>query len=241
MKQLIISTRGTYDLHNGKKLKSKKPFITPMKKYNNLSKSKEVVIFVHGMRNSTIGAKMGTNALRLRLRKLGYKGDIIGFSYDSNVRGAHLDKNYHKVLKTAKKIAERSGEDLAKLIHDIHQKNWKIKIRLVGHSLGCDVVKSAYDYIGFDYIESTHLFGSPVESDDLTSPYNFMNTFRIVNYYNPKDDVIREGVDKGDLHKPSCLHRVENRLSFATNITNKRLYAKNHGFKAHMNALRSFP
>lgn len=240
MKQLMISTRGSYDLHNGKRLKSKRPFITPMKKYNNLSKSKEVVIFVHGMRNSTIGAKMGTNALRLRLRKLGYKGDIIGFSYDSNVRGAHLDKNYHKVLKTAKKIAERSGYDLAKVIDDIHVKNYKIKIRLVGHSLGCDVVKSAFDYLGFNHIESTHLFGSPIEEDDLTHIFNFMNTRSVTNYYNPSDDVIKEGVTKGDLERPTCLHKVT-KLNFPTKIRSKRIYPDNHGMRAQMKALRSFP
>lgn len=240
MKQLIISTRGTYDLHNGKRLKSKKPFITPMKKYNNLSKSKEVVIFVHGMRNSTIGAKMGTNALRLRLRKLGYKGDIIGFSYDSNVRGAHLDKNYHKVLKTAKKIAERSGQDLAKIINDIQQKDYRIKIRLVGHSLGCDVVKSAFDHLGFTHITSTHLFGSPIEEDDLTHIFNFMNTSSVTNYYNPNDDVIKEGVTKGDLERPTCLHKVT-KLNFPTKIYSKRIYPTNHGMKAQMKALRSFP
>lgn len=240
MKQLMISTRGTYDLHNGKKIKNKKPFITPKKKYDKIAKSKEVVIFVHGMRNTTVGAKMGTNALRLRLRKLGYKGEIIGFSYDSNVRGAHLEKNYHKVLRTAKKIAERSGKDLADLINDIHKKNYSTKIRLVGHSLGCDVIKSAFDCLGFEYIESVHLFGSPVEIEYLAHVYNFMNAGKIINYYNPTDDVIREGVEKGDLERPSCLHRVE-RNNFPTMITSKRLYAKNHGFKAHMNALRSFP
>ncbi len=240
MKQLMISTRGTYDLHNGRKLKNKKLFITPVKKYFNLSKSKEVVIFVHGMRNSTIGAKMGTNALRLRLRKLGYKGEIIGFSYDSNIRGAHLDKNYHKVLKTAKKIADKNGIALAYLISDIHERNYKIKIRLVGHSLGCDVVKSAFDHMGFNHIESTHLFGSPIEEDDLTHILNFMNTSIVTNYYNPNDDVIKEGVTKGDLERPTCLHKV-NKSNFPTKITSKRIYPDNHGMRAQMKALRSFP
>lgn len=240
MKQLIISTRGKYDLHNGKKLKNKKPFISNKSKFDKLSKSKEVVIFVHGMRNSPTGAKMGTNALRLKLRRLGYKGDIIGFSYDSNVRGAHIDKNYHKVLRTAKKIAGKSGQDLADLLDNIRRKNNSIKIRLVGHSLGCDVIKSAFDSLGFNYIESTHLFGSPVEEDVLTHIFNFMNTSELINYYNPTDAVIKEGVEKGDLERPSCLHKID-KVNFPTRIKSKRLYAKNHGFKAHMDALRSFP
>jgi len=240
MKQLMISTRGTYDLRNGKKLKNKKPFITPVKKYNNLSKAKEVVIFVHGMRNTTVGAKMGTNALRLRLRKLGYKGEIIGFSYDSNIRGAHIDSRYHLTLRTAKKIAEQSGKDLAKLIHDIRQKNYAIRIKLVGHSLGCDVVRNAFKHTGYNIVDTVHLFGSPVEAEDLLSPIEFIGAFRIINYYNPKDDVIREGVEKGDLIEPSCLHDID-KFNWDTNVTSKRLYAKNHGFKAHMKALRSFP
>jgi hypothetical protein len=144
------------------------------------------------------------------------------------------------VLKTAKKIAVESGKDLAELIHDIRQKNFRIKVRLVGHSLGCDVVKSAFDNLGFDVVESTHLFGSPVEEEDLKSWTKFIGTFNITNYYNPTDDVIKEGVEKGDLKKPTCLHRVE-LFDFTRNVVSKRLYAKNHGMKAQMKALRSFP
>lgn len=240
MKQLMASTRGTYDLHNGKLLKNKPVFITPKDKFNKLKNAKEVVIFVHGMRNSTVGAKMGTNALRLRLRKLGYKHPIIGFSYDSNVRGAHIPSNYHKVLHTAYNIADKNGGKLAELIRKIKQKNPYIRIRLVGHSLGCEVIKSTVHQSAI-LIPNVYLFGSPIECDNLVSDYNWISVMNIVNYYNPNDNVIKEGVINGDLTEPSCLYRIENVKNASTTIKSKRIYAKDHRFKSQIKALRSFP
>jgi triacylglycerol esterase/lipase EstA (alpha/beta hydrolase family) len=237
MKQLMASTRGTYDLHDGHIIKDKPIFITPKDKFNKLAKAKEVVIFVHGMRNSTVGAKMGTNALRLRLRRLGYKHPVIGFSYDSNVRGAHKPENYHKVLLTAKIIAVHNGKKLFKLIKDIKTINPNIKIKLVGHSLGCDVIlwsllknKVAES---FDTVECVYLFGSPIEIEML---YLVNGVDRIINYFNPNDSVIKEGVDKGELKEPTCLHRIRN----FRGLESKRIYAKDHRFKSQMKALRSF-
>ena len=236
----MASTRGSFNLWSGKKLKDKPIFITPKNKFQKLAKAQEVVIFVHGMRNSTVGAKMGTNALRLRLRKLGYKHPIIGFSYDSNIRGAHLEKNYHKVLKTATKIADENGEKLAGLINTIHKKNYHTIIRIVAHSLGCEVAKSACGRLGWNPIVSLHLFGSPLETKTIIDPFEFITAFNIINYYNPKDSVIIEGVERGELREPSCLYDIDIKNA-TTNITSKRLYAKDHRFKSQMHALRSFP
>ena len=58
----------------------------------------------------------------------------------------------------------------------------------------------------------------------------------VINYYNPKDDVIKEGVDKGDLKKPSCLNRVDNK-----NVKSKRCSAVHHGFRAYAEKMRKFP
>lgn len=239
MKQLMVSTRGTFDLHNGYRLKHKKLHITPKSKFDKLRDAKEVVIFIHGMRNSTKGAKMGTNALRLKLRKLGYKHPIIGFSYDSNIRGAHLEKNYDKVLDSAYNIAWEVGDELADLVIQIYKINYSIKIRFVGHSLGCEVIRSAVDKLGFIEVD-VHLFGSPLESNEVVKMLS-KNVSKITNYYNPHDSVIRESVERGNLKYPSCLEKIHNSQNNSPHLVSKRIMARDHRFKSQMKALRHFP
>jgi len=209
-----VSTRGYYDLRTGNKLKNNDYFLYPKYKLDRLKSAKEVVIFVHGMRNSRWGAIHGARLLRNRLRKLSYKYPVIAFSYDADVRGAHLEKNYHKVLETATGIAIKNGcFHLAHYIKDLKDNNPKVKIHLVGHSLGCLVVKGAslttelFIVFPDNIIESVHLFGSPLEREMVKDLTKYRSIKKLVNYYNPTDEVIKEGIEKGDLRKPSCLFK----------------------------------
>jgi len=244
-----VSTRGYFDLRTGELKKDKKMFgyfLYPNYKFENILKAPEIVIFVHGMRNSRKGSVMGTNALRIKLRKLGYKHPVIGFTYDADVRGAHLEKNYHKVLDTAYEIAQHNTRNLFAFIRDLQwRRDYKGKIRLVGHSLGCLVVAGVLEQfrhreIGF--VESVHMFGSPVDSYFLLKRYNetideyVINKY--VNYYNPKDDVIKEAMDKGELKDPTCLRKIPN---VGKKIIQKRIKAEDHRFKTYVDGLRSFP
>lgn len=237
-----ITTRGYYDLYTGKQIKHRKYYLFPKKKFQKIESGEEIVIFVHGMRNTRWGAKKGANTLRIKLRQLGYlKHPVIAFSYDADVRGAHLEKNYYKVLKTATKIAIINGcFHLAHYIKDLRHKNQHIKIHLVGHSLGCIVVQGAlttaelWPVFHNDLIESVHLFGSPLECGMVKNMNRNRCVKKLINYYNPTDEVIKEGVTRGDLKRPSCL--------FKPNIKhNKRCYAKDHRFKSYVEKLRSFP
>jgi len=234
-----VSTRGYFDLRTGELKEGKDMFgyfLYPKYKFENILQAPEIVIFVHGMRNSRKGSVMGTNTLRRKLRKLGYKYPVIGFTYDADVRGAHLEKNYIKVLRTAYKIAGDNGEHLSKYIEDLLNKKPSIKIHLVGHSLGCEVILHAIFRFNVcskheTHVSSIHLFGSPLECNDLEIS---CDTYNIINYFNPTDEVIQEGVIKGELKKPSCLVKP-------TNIKSKRCYAKDHAFKSYTEKLRSFP
>jgi len=241
-----VSTRGYFDLRTGKIKKYEKMFsyyLYPKYKFENIYKAPEIVIFVHGMRNSRKGSVMGTNALRRKLRKLGYKYPVIGFTYDADVRGAHLEKNYHKVLDTASDIALKNTRNLFAFIRDLQYRNrYQGKIRLVGHSLGCSVVAGVltqFDHREIGFVESIHMFGSPLESKFIKTNYHMIEDGvkgKFVNYYNAKDDVIREGVDKGDLKDPIGLRKITR-----GKVISKRIRAEHHGFKAYMEGLRSFP
>lgn len=242
----IISTRGNYNLRTGE---PNVPYnkvtyrIQNKPKFQRMLKSNVIVIFVHGMRNTPTGAKMGTNALRLKLRRLGKKYPVIGFSYDSNIRGAHIPSKYDQVLDIASSIAYDNSRILSNFIGDLRNHyNYKGRVILVGHSLGCYVVTGAIlSPLGdgnYPIIDEIHLFGSPVEKKFFTfnrSEITRCVVDRIYNYYCPTDAVIKEGVDKNNLKKPSCLNIIN-----TNNVKTKRIYAKDHRFKSYMKALRSF-
>ena len=237
-----ITTRGNYNLWNGEWTYKKTSYrLYPIKKFDKIHKAEELVIFVHGMRNTRYGAKKGGLALRRKLRELGYKKHpVVSFSYDADVRGAHIEEKYHEVLKTATIIAMSNGIiHLSRYIMDLKEINPDIKIRLVGHSLGCDVIRSCASLLGKikpkGYIHSIHLLGSPVETNKIKQMLK--STYKLVNYYNPKDDVIKEGVTKGIAKKPSCLNKMKPKHG----LVQKRIFPKNHGFKAHVEKLRKFP
>mgnify|MGYP003684602419 FL=1 len=111
----------------------------------------------------------------------------------------------------------------------MYEKNPEIKVHLVGHSLGCNVVEHTKTNV-----TTIHLLGSPVESKVVREIGRYAKN--VTNYYNPKDDVIKEGVDKGDLKKPSCLNKVD-----IKNVKSKRCNAVHHGFSAYAEKMRKFP
>lgn len=236
-----ISTRGRYDLRSGLPIDNKKKYVlTPRKKFDKILNAKEIVIFIHGMRNSRWGAKRGALTLRQTLRKLGYKDHpVVAFSYDADVRGAHLDHKYSHVIDVAQGIAIYNGIiNLSPFIRDLKKNNPKIKIHLVGHSLGCIVAGMCVDFLknfgAGKLISSLHLLGSPYELDMIDTISSNTDT-KITNYYNPTDDVIIEAVDRNTCRLPTCL------IKKVPHVKNVKCLAKNHSFRAYAKELKKFP
>ena len=78
---------------------------------------------------------------------MGYSYPVIGYSYDSNTTGAHLIKYAKRSLSVGQKIAKKNGKNLGKFIEDFKSENPNIKIRLMGHSLGTQVILSTLEYL----------------------------------------------------------------------------------------------
>lgn len=233
-----VTTRGYYDLHTGKQLKSDNGYrLFPKKKFDKIFKAEEIVIFVHGMRNSPKGAVMGGRALQRKLRKLGYKYPVVSFSYDANIRGAHIYSDYDRVIPLAEKIAKRNGSHLYNFIYDLKKKNPLVKIHLVGHSLGCEVIQSALS--GALHVNSVHYLGSPINQGLIFELARKKTIGKIVNYINKKDEVIKKEEDLGRCIEPSCIHKVK--FNKIVGVINKPCPADNHGFRAYAYKLRSFP
>ena len=93
---------------------------------------------IHGLRNNPASAVEKFNIAKRRLVKLGYKHPLVGFSYDSNTRGAHIKKTQSRALRAGQRVARLMVKILHDSIIDFHLKSPKTKFRLLGHSLGSE-------------------------------------------------------------------------------------------------------
>lgn len=135
-----ISTRGYYDLSSGATLKNNSYYTYPKNDFKKLVDSQEITIMIHGLRNDNAGAVAKVVLAQKQLRKLGYVHPVIGYSYDSNTTGAHLIKHAKRALAVGQKIAVKNGRNLGKFIEDFKETSPKTRIRLMGHSLGSQVI-----------------------------------------------------------------------------------------------------
>ena len=165
-----ITTRGYYDRSTGMTLRRRRYSLFPRGLDRMLAGSAEIVIMVHGMRNDSAGAAAKTQIAAQRLADLGYEHTIIGYSYDSNIAGAHIRHNYPGVLATAGIVARKNGYNLASFVEDFERLSPGTAVRLMGHSLGSEVILSALQrlYRGGmrDSIEAVYFFAASVTRQD---------------------------------------------------------------------------
>ena len=250
MKPVVrISTRGYYNLLDGKTLKKNSYYLYPKQDFKKLIDSKELTIMIHGLRNDNAGAIAKVILAKNKLKKLGYSYPVIGYSYDSNTTGAHLMKYAKRSLMAGQIIAKKNGRNLGKFIEDFKVNSPNTKIRLIGHSLGSQVILSTLEYLSkkknnFGIVEAVYFFGASITNDVPSSKkygkilQNIVNK-KIVNHYAPSDEVLG-WVDKekfvngplglnGSTEKPVSKYRQ------------KLLKPKNHRFASYIAVLNSFP
>jgi len=244
-----ISTRGYYDLTTGKTLKTNFYYLYPKKDFKKLSRSKELTIMIHGLRNDNTGAVAKVLLARNRLHKLGYTHPVIGFSYDSNTTGAHLIKHAKHALAVGQKIAKKNGRNLGKFIEDFKSTSPKIKIRLMGHSLGSQVILSTVEYLAkkkqnIRIIESIYFFGASI-TEDIPSSKKYGNLLqtvvnkKIVNHYAPKDEVLSWANKEKYVTGPLGLNGATGKP--ISKYHQKLVKPKNHRFASYAAVLKSFP
>jgi esterase/lipase superfamily enzyme len=251
MKKIIprISTRGYYDLTYGKTLKNNSYFLYPKKSFDKLIGSKELVIVIHGLRNNNAGAIAKAVLVKNRLLHLGYTFPVVGFSYDSNTTGAHLLKHAKRALSAGQIIAQKNGRNLAMFIEYFKSVSPKTKIRLMGHSLGSQVILSTVVCLAkksknTDIIESAYLFGASI-TRDVPSSKKYGKLLekiiknKIVNYYSPADEVLH-WADKSKFVKgPLGLNGAIGKP--ISKYRQKLVQPKNHRFASYAAVLPSFP
>ncbi len=244
-----ISTRGYYDLTNGRTIKTTFYYLYPNKDFKKLIGSKEITIMIHGLRNDNAGAVAKVLLARNQLRKLGYVNPVIGFSYDSNTTGAHLIKHEKHALAIGQRIAKKNGRNLGKFIEDFKITSPKTKIRLMGHSLGSQVILSTVEYLAkkkqnTGIIQSVHFFGASITEDTPSSKkygkilQNIINK-KIINHYAPTDEVLnwadKEKYVRGPLGLKGAIGKSISKYH------QKLVKPKNHRFASYAVVLNSFP
>ena len=244
-----ISTRGYYDLLTGKTLKNNSYYLYPKKDFKKLIDSKELTIMTHGLRNDNAGAIAKVVLAKNRLRKLGYSYPVIGYSYDSNTTGAHLIKYAKRSLSVGQKIAKKNGKNLGKFIEDFKSENPNIKIRLMGHSLGTQVILSTLEYLAkkkknFGIVEGVYFFGASITEEIPSSKkygkilQNIVNK-KIVNHYAPTDEVLKWADSEKHVKGPLGLNGSIGKP--VAKYSQKLVRPKNHRFASYAQVLNNFP
>lgn len=264
-----ISTRGHYNLHTGKTIKHRKPYFLYPKKFFDFDSRlprtpKEITIMMHGLQNDNPSAIKKFKIAQKRLRQLGYPHPVVGFSYDSNTHGAHLKKSALHALRIGQKIAKKNGKNLGCFILDFKKWYPRTKIRLMGHSLGTQVILYTITYLYTTHftntqniVESAHLFGSSIPTAHLLSKINraaFKKIVakKVVNYYSPADDVLRHAHIQKHIVDPIGYtgygpnHTRNNKRAFRLDLlpfdyTQKKVWPKNHRFASYARTITQFP
>ncbi|MGV7226246.1 MAG: DUF726 domain-containing protein [Nitrosopumilus sp.] len=244
-----ISTRGYYDLSTGQTLKNNSYFTYPKNEFKKLIDAKEITIMIHGLRNDNAGAIAKVVLAKKQLRKLGYIHPVIGYSYDSNTTGAHLIKHAKHALGVGQKIAKKNGCNLGKFIEDFKLTSPKTKIRLMGHSLGSQVILSTVEYLSKKkqndgIVEAAYLFGASITEDVPSSKkygkllQRVINS-KIVNHYAPKDEVLNWANDKKYVKGPLGLNGASGKP--VKKYHQKLVKPNNHRFASYAQVLNSYP
>ena len=204
---------------------------------------------IHGLRNNKRGAIEKVILAKRRLKQLGYVHPVIGFSYDSNTKGAHLKKSEARALRVGQKIAKQNGYNLSQFIIDFKKKSPNTRIRLIGHSLGTEVILSTIKKLAtisknYGIIESVYFFGSSLENNFAQPNKSGIILQKVVknkilNYYCPTDEVLRQSHLEGLIKNP--LGYMGSVGKTVKKFKQKRIFAKNHRFASYSLMLKSFP
>jgi len=228
------STRGFYDLRTARALERG---YRAYPRYFFDDPGPEMAVMIHGMRNDAPGALKKFEIAGRMLRRCGYRHPAVGFSYDADVPEGP------EQLRTAQKIAERNGKNLAGFVLDVRAKG--ARVRLLGHSLGSVVALSAVRRLdklagGRGALESVHLFGASLEAAEAGAACGALRRVcrrGLTNVYSASDPVLAEGLEAGELERPVGLCACRP----CGNWTDRKSSTAGHRFAQYARATRRFP
>lgn len=241
-----VTTRGSYDLLTGKRLRRDGYRLYPKGRFAGMAGTDEIAVMVHGLGNNSRGAISKVVIAQERLGHLGYGHPVVGFSYDSNTTGAHLASRERRALAAGQRIARYNGTHLGRFVMDFKAGSPDTKVRLIGHSLGAQVILGALEYLSerSGTVQSIHLFGASIPADTPTarSCGNMMRGVvrgEMVNHYAPSDEVLAHADRTGLVRCPLGLHGTKGRP--VSGFQDRMVEPENHRFASYAQTLGSFP
>lgn len=240
-----VSTRGFYDLATGNTKKTTPYVLYPKKFFDTLGNESEITIMIHGLRNGKSGALAKFSMAQSRLKQLGYSDPVVGFSYDSNTKGVQYKSHELHATKVGVIIAKKNGKNLAKFLVNTKRKFPNLKIRLMGHSLGSQVILSTLNNLkNKQLVEAVYIFGASIPSDSVNRK-NFgaiiQKTVRqkFVNYYSKFDGVLKYAFEQGLIPEPIGYSGVAGKSM--SKYMQKHVHPDNHRFFSYARVLKSYP
>ena len=188
----------------------------------------DILIVVHGLNNTETKAENRFALARESLQKCGYKGLVLGYSWDGST---NWDPFGATGYRKAKHNSMATGPKLAQFLSDLHAANPKAQIRMIGYSMGARLVVEALHVLAYDpkfkdtswKLESAHLVGAAIDNEQLQVDDRFgrpieMRVERFFNYYSPNDSKL------GKYYKPLEADRAIGR----SDIENRDKAPKNY-------------
>lgn len=154
----------------------------------------ELVVLVHGWSNDPFEAAAVFETMSDNLRAAGFRGPMVGFSYDASV-------DFQQIWQVGKwwahyDVAQRNGPKLAHFIYDLPDDQ---TVRLVGHSLGAQPMLNALVTLNRvpTVVDSVSMLGGATGDGSVSThgaygEYIQRNTREFHNYY-MDDDLVLDG------------------------------------------------
>jgi len=166
----------------------------------------DIFVVVHGLNNTETKAENRFALARESLENCGYKGVVVGFSWDGST---NWDPFGATGYREAKHNAMATGPKLAQFLADLHAANPNAKIRMIGYSMGARLIVEAICVLANDSkfkavewkVASAHLVGAAIDNEQLQVDERYgkpieLRVEKFFNYFSPKDSKL------GKYYKP---------------------------------------
>lgn len=162
----------------------------------------DVTVIVHGLNNTEIKGVNRFGLARESLLHNGYRGAVVGFSWDGSTNWDPFGATGYRV---AKHNAMANGRMLAQFLTDLREANPGVRLHVVGYSMGARLVVEAVWALANDErfrdsdwkLASVHLVGAAIDDEHLQTNDRYGKAIEgrvglFFNYYSPKDSKLGE-------------------------------------------------
>ncbi len=159
--------------------------------------AEDIMVVVHGLNNTETKGVNRFGLARESLQHNGYKGVVIGFSWDGATNWDPFGATGYRI---AKHNAMANGPKLAQFLTNLQEANPGAKIRVIGYSMGARLVAEAVYALDNEdrfkesnfRIASVHIVGAAIDDEHLQTDNRYGEAIErrvgaFFNYYSPTD------------------------------------------------------